>query len=74
MTLRHQVLPQIGKIVDLAIEDDAQLAPGIQHRLMPCRGEIDDGETTMSQTDASIRRPPFTSIIRPTVPHGVAAN
>lgn len=55
MPLTGQLPAQIGKVVDLAVEDDAQLAAGILHRLMPSRGEIDDGEPTMTQTDTTIR-------------------
>jgi hypothetical protein len=35
--------------------------------LVPRRGKIDDGETTVPKTYATIRRPPFTRIIRASV-------
>jgi hypothetical protein len=55
MPLRRQPPAQVGKVVDLTIEDDAQLVACIRHGLVPGGGEIDDGKPPMPQTDATIR-------------------
>src|SRR2546421_9211499 len=41
---------------------------------MPSGGEIDDRETTMSQPDAAILRPPFPRVIGAAVAHGVTSS
>ena len=45
---RDQLSAQAGEIVDLAVEDDLNLAVFVAHRL-PAGREIDDGQSSMRQ-------------------------
>src|SRR5688572_3867868 len=63
MPFGFQLLMQRFKVVNLAIEDNAQLAAGVLHGLMSSWGEINDGQTPVSEGDTFIRRPPLASTI-----------
>ncbi len=58
------------EIVNLTIENDF-IAVEVSHGLMSERGEVDDGESAMSETDLAIRRDVSTSIIRATMLDGI---
>jgi hypothetical protein len=46
----QQFLPELGEVVDLAVEDDAELAVHVLHGLAAA-GKVDDGQAAVSQAD-----------------------
>ena len=46
----QEVLPQLLKIIDLAVEDKMDGFVLITHGLAACRGKIDDAQSAMSQS------------------------
>jgi hypothetical protein len=46
-----EFLPEIGVIVDLAVERDPDASISIAHRLVGFRGEVYDCEPAVSQAD-----------------------
>ena len=46
----QQFLPEFGKVVDLAVEDDAELAVHVLHGLAAA-GKVDDGQAAVPQAD-----------------------
>lgn len=71
ITLRRQLPAQIGKVMGLSVENDGQLASSVLHGLMRGREDVNDGEPSMPETDAAIRRLLFISIIRAAVPQSI---
>jgi hypothetical protein len=41
-------MAQLDKVVDFAIEDNAQRATGIVHRLMTGRGQVNNRQATLA--------------------------
>ncbi len=58
-------------VVNLPVEDNAEIALFIHHRLMTARREVDDRESPMGQGNAPIRRLPYPGIIWPAMCQGV---
>src|SRR5205807_1590955 len=50
MSFAKQRLSQGGVVIELAIENDADVAVLIRHRLMPA-GDVDDAQTTDAERD-----------------------
>ena len=69
----YKLQSQLLKIINLTIKYNTELARSIMHWLMPSGGEVDDCKTPMSQTNTTVRRPPFASIIGTAMSHCVAA-
>ena len=66
-----------SEIVDLAVERDDQAAVGRQHRLVPGRRQVEDGEAAVRQRDAGFGVAPDAVIVgaamRQAVAHGLRA-
>ena len=60
-----QRLPQSAEIIDFAVERDDVAAILRQHRLMPRRRKINDGQAAMRQRDAARFVKPDSGVIRP---------
>ena len=52
MAAVDQLAPQLGVIVDLAVEDDRYRAVLVPHRLRAA-GEVEDGEPAVAEEDAA---------------------
>ena len=66
---RLQLRAEFGVVVDLAVEDDAELAVARPHRLRAA-GEIDDREAAMAEEDARAFIRPMPVCIRPAMRDG----
>ena len=51
-------------IVDFAVEREDEAPVGGQHRLVPGRGQVDDGETAVTEADTRVVVDPKAEIIR----------
>ncbi len=75
LPLGHQAPPQVGKIVDLAVEDDHVPGHRVHHRLGTGRREVEDGEPAVRQQRAPAARvrrgDPRSAGVRAAVDHGV---
>ena len=69
---RFELRAEVEEVVDLAVEGDAELARGIEHRLMSGRREVDDRQAAVSKPDATVGGPPESRVIRTAMGHGVA--
>jgi hypothetical protein len=49
---------QFRMVVDLAVEDDHVAAAGRDHRLAALVGEVDDGQTAVTEVDARVHAAP----------------
>ena len=70
--LRFQVRTQRPVIVNLAVEDDDDLAVGARHRLRGAIRQIDDGKPAMAEADAAVRGQPFALAVGAARRHVVA--
>jgi hypothetical protein len=55
VTALHELLPQFAEVVDLAVEDDTDVAVLVRHRLIRVRRQIDDPQPTEAEGRASRR-------------------
>ena len=65
--LLTRALGEFPMIVDLAIIGDDIAPIGADHRLMPGRAQIDDGEAAIAERNARFRVDPNAAIIRATM-------
>jgi len=62
--------PQLGKVVDFAVEDDAEAAVPRPHRLA-ATSHVDDREAPVAEVDPPARVRPQTLRVRPSMDEGV---
>jgi phosphatidylinositol alpha-1,6-mannosyltransferase len=63
MTMLLEFSAEFLEIVDLAVEDDLEMPVGRCHRLMPPRGEIDDGKSSMPEAYGTVFGDPSSGIV-----------
>ena len=66
-----QARAQLAMVVDLAVEDDAQLAVDVGHGLRPFRAQIDDGQAARGQSDAPVAGDPHAGGVGTARPHAL---
>ncbi len=69
---RLEIAAQLAEVVDLAVQRYLQPAIRVDHRLVARRGQIDDGETAVTEANVAIRRAPGPNVVRPAVLQCVA--
>jgi hypothetical protein len=65
---REQIIAQLAPVVDFSVEYDADLTSRVMHRLVPGRGQIEDGQTAVTETDRPVATHPLPVIVRAPVP------
>src|SRR5438477_12535808 len=63
-SLRSKLGAQFPEVVDLAIEHNGKSVNRVVHRLPRRFGEVDDGQSTMRQSNAAGLVPPFPQAVR----------
>jgi len=67
MAQPFELLSQLDKVVDLAIERDHPSSRLRRHGLMAVRRQVDDRQATVTERDAGRRIDPRTSIVGPAI-------
>src|SRR4051812_12355027 len=65
VSFRNQLGTQLSVIIDAAVKCHGESEFGIDHRLLRCRGKIENAESTMAQAHAVLEKNP--AAVRPTI-------
>ena len=68
---RRQFQPELGVVVDLAVERDSHGSRGVQHRLRGGVRQIDDRQASVAERAATVRREPQADTVGTAMGHPV---